>query len=221
MAHRQSAIPGRVILRLTTGGSGNGCQTRRDEASEIVRILRGTVTGPIQPSDPWARPPRQRDNKKRRWPLVVGIGVGSVVGLSVIGVLAEDNSPPEPQTTTTSSSRIARPSTTTNTSPTTTSAVASTVSSAPTIVPTTTVEVPIVPATTIQLPPPVEAPLPPTTLEVPTPRASVSASQTPPSAYYKNCDAAKAAGAAPIYIGEPGYRPELDRNKDGVACEEG
>ncbi|MEV6658656.1 excalibur calcium-binding domain-containing protein [Nocardia fluminea] len=97
--------------------------------------------------------------------------------------------------------------------------MASTVSSASTIAPTTTVEVPIVPTTTIQLPPPVEAPLPPATLEVPTPRASASAPQTPASAYYKNCDAARAAGAAPIHIGEPGYRPELDRNKDGVACE--
>jgi beta-lactam-binding protein with PASTA domain len=39
------------------------------------------------------------------------------------------------------------------------------------------------------------------------------------SAYYKNCDAARAAGAAPIYRGEAGYRPALDRDKDGIACE--
>ena len=38
-------------------------------------------------------------------------------------------------------------------------------------------------------------------------------------AYYRNCDAARAAGAAPIYRGEPGYRPELDRDSDGIACE--
>jgi hypothetical protein len=37
--------------------------------------------------------------------------------------------------------------------------------------------------------------------------------------YYKNCDAARAAGAAPINRGEPGYRSALDRNNDGVACE--
>ncbi|WKG13493.1 excalibur calcium-binding domain-containing protein [Nocardia sp. PE-7] len=54
---------------------------------------------------------------------------------------------------------------------------------------------------------------------MPTPRAGATAPQTPASAYYKNCEAARAAGAAPIHIGEPGYRPELDRNKDGVACE--
>jgi hypothetical protein len=37
--------------------------------------------------------------------------------------------------------------------------------------------------------------------------------------YFENCDAARAAGAAPIYRGEPGYRPGLDRDGDGVACE--
>ena len=29
----------------------------------------------------------------------------------------------------------------------------------------------------------------------------------------------KAAGAAPLTVGEPGYRPGLDRDGDGVACE--
>lgn len=37
--------------------------------------------------------------------------------------------------------------------------------------------------------------------------------------YYPNCKAAKAAGAAPLYQGEPGYRAGLDRDQDGVACE--
>jgi hypothetical protein len=37
--------------------------------------------------------------------------------------------------------------------------------------------------------------------------------------YYANCSAAKAAGAAPIRRGEPGYRPALDRDDDGIACE--
>jgi hypothetical protein len=38
--------------------------------------------------------------------------------------------------------------------------------------------------------------------------------------YYKNCTAARAAGAAPIQRGEPGYRPALDRDNDGTACEQ-
>ncbi len=37
--------------------------------------------------------------------------------------------------------------------------------------------------------------------------------------YYKNCGQARAAGAAPIKRGEPGYRSELDRDNDGIACE--
>ena len=41
----------------------------------------------------------------------------------------------------------------------------------------------------------------------------------PQKEFYANCDDAKAAGAAPMYKGDPGYRPELDRDKDGIACE--
>jgi hypothetical protein len=37
--------------------------------------------------------------------------------------------------------------------------------------------------------------------------------------YYRNCHSARAAGAAPLNAGEPGYRDELDRDGDGVACE--
>ena len=39
------------------------------------------------------------------------------------------------------------------------------------------------------------------------------------SAYYPNCDAARAAGVAPIHRGSPGYREGLDGDSDGVACE--
>ncbi|MDX3610097.1 MULTISPECIES: excalibur calcium-binding domain-containing protein [Streptomyces] len=39
------------------------------------------------------------------------------------------------------------------------------------------------------------------------------------SAYYKNCDAVRAAGASPIRSGQPGYGPHLDRDGDGVGCE--
>ncbi|MBS0505520.1 MAG: excalibur calcium-binding domain-containing protein [Proteobacteria bacterium] len=41
----------------------------------------------------------------------------------------------------------------------------------------------------------------------------------PPGAYYPGCDAARAAGVAPLYAGEPGYRAEMDGDSDGVACE--
>ncbi|MFI6151692.1 excalibur calcium-binding domain-containing protein [Kitasatospora sp. NPDC051170] len=39
------------------------------------------------------------------------------------------------------------------------------------------------------------------------------------AAYYANCKAAKAAGAAPLHRGDPGYRAALDGDGDGVACE--
>ena len=39
------------------------------------------------------------------------------------------------------------------------------------------------------------------------------------SAYYRNCDAARAAGAAPVHAGDPGYSRKLDRDGDGVGCE--
>jgi Excalibur calcium-binding domain len=39
------------------------------------------------------------------------------------------------------------------------------------------------------------------------------------SGAFPNCAAARAAGAAPIMAGRPGYGPHLDRDGDGVACE--
>ncbi|HEV7713363.1 MAG TPA: excalibur calcium-binding domain-containing protein [Asanoa sp.] len=38
-------------------------------------------------------------------------------------------------------------------------------------------------------------------------------------AYYRNCTEARAAGAAPLHRGDPGYRAGLDRDDDGTACE--
>jgi endonuclease YncB( thermonuclease family) len=39
------------------------------------------------------------------------------------------------------------------------------------------------------------------------------------AAYFPNCDAARAAGRAPLLRGQAGYRSALDRDNDGVACE--
>jgi endonuclease YncB( thermonuclease family) len=54
-----------------------------------------------------------------------------------------------------------------------------------------------------------------------TPATTAPPSTNPPdnSAYYANCAAARAAGAAPLHLGDPGYRKGLDRDGDGVACE--
>jgi hypothetical protein len=51
---------------------------------------------------------------------------------------------------------------------------------------------------------------------------SAGQSKSPPSnggVYYPNCTAARGAGAAPIYRGQPGYGKHLDRDGDGKACE--
>nr|WP_232730337.1 excalibur calcium-binding domain-containing protein [Novosphingobium kunmingense] len=36
---------------------------------------------------------------------------------------------------------------------------------------------------------------------------------------FRNCSEARAAGAAPVRRGDPGYGPHLDRDDDGVGCE--
>ncbi|WP_251043828.1 DUF1524 domain-containing protein [Arthrobacter sp. ISL-48] len=53
----------------------------------------------------------------------------------------------------------------------------------------------------------------------PAPVAPAPAPAAPAAVYYANCTAAKAAGAAPLRIGQPGYRAGLDRDSDGIACE--
>lgn len=37
--------------------------------------------------------------------------------------------------------------------------------------------------------------------------------------FWPGCDAARAAGSAPIYAGEAGYRDAMDGDGDGIACE--
>lgn len=36
---------------------------------------------------------------------------------------------------------------------------------------------------------------------------------------YRNCSEARAAGAAPVRRGDPGYSPKFDRDGDGIGCE--
>ncbi|WP_372451419.1 GmrSD restriction endonuclease domain-containing protein [Mycolicibacter acidiphilus] len=62
---------------------------------------------------------------------------------------------------------------------------------------------------------PADEPAPPPQ-DAPAPFAAAAA---PDDAYFPNCAAARAAGVAPLHTGEPGYRPGLDRDGDGIACE--
>ena len=67
---------------------------------------------------------------------------------------------------------------------------------------------------TAPVPQAVPAPPPPASTPAVVPTVAPSA-----GVYYANCTAARAAGAAPLHVGEPGYRLALDRDKDGIACE--
>jgi hypothetical protein len=59
------------------------------------------------------------------------------------------------------------------------------------------------------------------------PRRDTMAAGSPPArrtartanVYYSGCREVRAAGAAPLYAGQPGYRPEMDGDSDGIACE--
>lgn len=53
----------------------------------------------------------------------------------------------------------------------------------------------------------------------PTPTPTLTPTPTNDKVYYANCTAVKAAGAAPIHTGDPGYSFSLDRDRDGIACE--
>lgn len=91
---------------------------------------------------------------------------------------------------------------------------------APTAAPTPTPTPEPVAPTTPPPAPPVAATTPPAPAAPAAPQQNeASQGGGGGSAYYANCTAAKAAGAAPLYRGEPGYRSGLDRDGDGIACE--
>lgn len=74
------------------------------------------------------------------------------------------------------------------------------------------------------------APREPEVVEPPAPQAPPMTAPAPPAPappapptqtdiYFPKCADARAAGAAPLYAGQPGYRAGLDGDGDGVACE--
>lgn len=86
----------------------------------------------------------------------------------------------------------------------------------PTPAPTTTAAV-VVPAEVVApVAPPVVAAPPVAPAPAPAPYVAPAPA---PAASYANCTAVKAAGAAPLHAGQPGYSRSLDRDGDGIACE--
>lgn len=81
-----------------------------------------------------------------------------------------------------------------------------------------------IPAASATTPTPSTPPSPPPPVEPLTPDDGTTAPPPPPrepepDVFYRNCTAAREAGAAPLLRGEPGYRSAMDGDDDGVACE--
>ena len=75
------------------------------------------------------------------------------------------------------------------------------------------------PSPTTKSPSPTPTTTSPTPTPEPEPTSEAPAPAPEPEVFYKNCAAARAAGAAPIYRGQPGYRSKLDADGDGIACD--
>jgi endonuclease YncB( thermonuclease family) len=53
----------------------------------------------------------------------------------------------------------------------------------------------------------------------PSPTPAPEPTPAPASVHYQNCTEVRAAGAAPIYPGDPGFQSKFDRDNDGIGCE--
>ena len=61
---------------------------------------------------------------------------------------------------------------------------------------------------------------PPAAAPPPAPKPAPAPLVQPPSnVFYQNCAAVRAAGAAPIRSGDPGFQSKFDRDGDGIGCE--
>ena len=56
--------------------------------------------------------------------------------------------------------------------------------------------------------------LPPALFQTPEERIKIEQ-----SVYYSGCREVRAAGKAPLYAGQAGYREGMDGDSDGIACE--
>ncbi|HCG46229.1 MAG TPA: hypothetical protein DEV68_04460 [Corynebacterium flavescens] len=156
----------------------------------------------------------------------------SAVAVSLTACGSADESEPSTSTTETSTTSSSKSSTIKTTS----SSVASSTSSEPAAEPEPTINEdadtqihgflapqeqqpdPVAPAPdpapVVEEQAPAPAPAPAPVYEAPAPAPAPA-----PAASYANCSQVKAAGAAPLYAGSPGYSTSLDRDGDGVACE--
>lgn len=147
----------------------------------------------------WRSPPTKPPTNKR-FVIIVGGIVGGVLLLAMLANIGSGGNDSK-----STASTVTRTVTVTASPTTSTVTVTQAAPPAPFFEPPAPV-----PEPPVEAPPPQPEPLPPVVPLVP---------QVPSSAYYGSCAAARAAGAAPLYRGDPGYRTGLDRDGDGVACE--
>ncbi|WP_177229528.1 excalibur calcium-binding domain-containing protein [Lentzea albida] len=63
------------------------------------------------------------------------------------------------------------------------------------------------------------APPPPPPVTTTTKPKPATTTPKPKTVFYASCNDVVRAGKAPLYWGQPGYRVELDENRNGIACE--
>ena len=146
----------------------------------------------------------------------VAIDAGAAMVVMALVVTAALVLRDDPSPATVSSARPATTAPVTSAPPTlppTTSVPPST--SPPTTAPPTTTTTRPRPTTTAP------APTAPPTTPAPAPPPTAPPTTTGPTRPYRSCDDARQAGALPLFEGEPGYARELDRDRDGEACEPG
>lgn len=164
---------------------------------------------PVWNGTEWVTPQSPR-KKNRGWKIAGGVA-GVLVVAGLVGSLGDDDN----------SSSVASTVTETVTQTRQSTAVSTTTSISATTTTTTTTTAP--PVTTTESVPDPNLPDPnvpnPGIPYTPDPSLGISSPPIDVGVYYSDCAEARAAGAAPIYRDEPGYRSELDRNNDGVACE--
>lgn len=155
----------------------------------------------------------------RNWPTSARVAVGVLALTTVLGFFGAAGAS-QPEEVQAGAGATEAPTTTAK----------ATTTSPPTMAPTTTATITIA-APTTTVPPatmttPTTSPSPPPTTAAPAPvqpAVTEPPPTTPPAAApaggFANCDEARAAGAAPVHRGDPGYASRLDQDDDGVGCE--
>lgn len=170
----------------------------------------------VDPRPVRRRPPRRtlasdmsRLWRERRGLSIVGLMLAALVAIGAIGAIAGDDDKFTKLKTGPTTS-IGAPAALVETVPTTALAT-STTATTPATTSTTVVSTTRAPATTAATTPSATSP--------PTTAATVTTPPPTSAVFYANCTAARAAGAAPLLRGQPGYRSALDADNDGIACE--